>query len=151
MNTNRNFIGFELDPDYYNQATKRLEQHKSQIEFIYRFLEKRRIKWKTQKRELATGEIVCKLCGEIRYYRPGDMVYEQKLGKRTYKFCSYTCRAKFRKRQDDQKLLRMKAKVEEEKNQGIHVRPPYKNTKGAQEYGRCNPAIIPSKYRNRIG
>lgn len=69
----------------------------------------------TQKRELATGEIVCKLCGEIRYYRPGDMVYEQKLGKRTYKFCSYTCRAKFRKRQDDQKLLRMKAKVEKKK------------------------------------
>ena len=31
MNTNRNFIGFELDPDYYNQATKRLEQHKSQL------------------------------------------------------------------------------------------------------------------------
>lgn len=69
----------------------------------------------TQKRELATGEIVCKLCGEIRYYRPGDMVYEQKLGKRTYKFCSYTCRAKFRKKQEDQKLLRMKAKVEKQK------------------------------------
>ena len=31
MNTNRNFIGFELDPDYYNQATKRLERHKSQL------------------------------------------------------------------------------------------------------------------------
>ena len=68
-----------------------------------------------QKRELATGEIVCKLCGEIRYYRPGDMVYEQKLGKRTYKFCSYTCRAKFRKKQGDQKLLRMKAKVEKKR------------------------------------
>ena len=68
-----------------------------------------------QKRELATGEIVCKLCGEIRYYRPGDLVYEQKLGKRTYKFCSYTCRAKFRKKQEDQKLLRMKAKVEKQK------------------------------------
>ena len=31
MNMNRNFIGFELDPDYYNQAIKRLEQHKSQM------------------------------------------------------------------------------------------------------------------------
>jgi len=68
-----------------------------------------------QKRELATGEIVCKLCGEIRYYRPGDMVYEQKLGKRTYKFCSYTCRAKFRKKQEDQKLLRMKVKAEKKR------------------------------------
>lgn len=68
-----------------------------------------------QKRELATGEIVCKLCGEIRYYRPGDMVYEQKLGKRTYKFCSYTCRAKFRKKQEAQKLLRMKVKAEKKR------------------------------------
>ena len=31
MNTNRNFIGFELEPDYYNQATERLERHKSQL------------------------------------------------------------------------------------------------------------------------
>jgi len=37
MNTNRNFIGFELDPDYYNQATKRLERHKSQLNLFIDF------------------------------------------------------------------------------------------------------------------
>ena len=31
INTNRNYIGFELDPEYYNKATKRLERHKSQM------------------------------------------------------------------------------------------------------------------------
>ena len=31
LNTRRNFIGFELDPDYYRAATERLETHKSQI------------------------------------------------------------------------------------------------------------------------
>ena len=31
------YIGFELDKDYYNQATKRLEQHKSQINLFIDF------------------------------------------------------------------------------------------------------------------
>jgi len=29
LNTDRQYIGFELDKDYYNQSTKRIEQHKS--------------------------------------------------------------------------------------------------------------------------
>ena len=37
MNTNRNFIGFELDPDYYNQAKERLERHKSQLNLFIDF------------------------------------------------------------------------------------------------------------------
>ena len=31
------YIGFELDPDYYNQATKRLEKHKSQMNLFIDF------------------------------------------------------------------------------------------------------------------
>ena len=31
------YVGFELDPDYYNQATKRLEQHKSQLNLFIDF------------------------------------------------------------------------------------------------------------------
>lgn len=34
MNTNRNFIGFELDEDYYKQATTRIEQHIEESEEI---------------------------------------------------------------------------------------------------------------------
>lgn len=30
INANRNFIGFEIDKDYYDMATKRLETVKSQ-------------------------------------------------------------------------------------------------------------------------
>lgn len=32
------YIGFELDKDYYNQATKRLERHKSQMNMFIDFL-----------------------------------------------------------------------------------------------------------------
>ncbi|BBM81305.1 putative cytosine specific DNA methyltransferase [Staphylococcus phage KSAP7] len=28
MNTNRNYIGFELDEEYYNLANERVEKHK---------------------------------------------------------------------------------------------------------------------------
>jgi len=31
------YVGFELDPDYYNQATKRLERHKSQLNLFIDF------------------------------------------------------------------------------------------------------------------
>ena len=31
------YVGFELDTDYYNQATKRLEQHKSQLNLFIDF------------------------------------------------------------------------------------------------------------------
>jgi len=31
LNTNRNFIGIELDKDYYNAAVKRLKQHQAQL------------------------------------------------------------------------------------------------------------------------
>ena len=37
LNTDRQYIGFELDPDYYNQATKRLERHKSQLNLFIDF------------------------------------------------------------------------------------------------------------------
>lgn len=37
MNTNRNFIGFELDEHHYNVATERLEQHKSQMNLFVDF------------------------------------------------------------------------------------------------------------------
>ena len=31
------YVGFELDPDYYNKATKRLERHKSQLNLFIDF------------------------------------------------------------------------------------------------------------------
>lgn len=31
MNTNRKFIGFELDPNYYGIAVKRIEEHQRQL------------------------------------------------------------------------------------------------------------------------
>jgi len=34
LNTNRNYIGFELDKDYYRQANERLEAHKVQLSLI---------------------------------------------------------------------------------------------------------------------
>ena len=34
LNTNRNFIGFELDKGYFDIATKRIEEHKQQLEMI---------------------------------------------------------------------------------------------------------------------
>lgn len=33
INTNRNFLGFELDPDYFKAATERLEAVKAQVRF----------------------------------------------------------------------------------------------------------------------
>lgn len=34
LNTNRNFIGFELDKGYFDIATKRIEEHEQQLEMI---------------------------------------------------------------------------------------------------------------------
>ena len=34
LNTNRNFIGFELDKEYFDMATKRIEEHEQQLEMI---------------------------------------------------------------------------------------------------------------------
>ena len=34
LNTNRNFIGFEMDKDYFDIATKRIEEHEQQLEMI---------------------------------------------------------------------------------------------------------------------
>ena len=34
LNTNRNFIGFELDKEYFDVATKRIEKHEQQLETI---------------------------------------------------------------------------------------------------------------------
>ncbi len=37
VNTNRNFIGIELDEEYYRKATERLEKHKSQMNLFVDF------------------------------------------------------------------------------------------------------------------
>ena len=34
LNTNRNFIGFEMDKEYFDIATKRIEKHEQQLEMI---------------------------------------------------------------------------------------------------------------------
>ena len=34
LNTNRNYIGFELDKEYFDVATKRIEEHEQQLETI---------------------------------------------------------------------------------------------------------------------
>ena len=34
LNTNRNFIGFEMDKGYFDVATKRIEEHEQQLEMI---------------------------------------------------------------------------------------------------------------------
>ena len=34
LNTNRNFIGFELDKEYFDVATKRIEEHEQQLKMI---------------------------------------------------------------------------------------------------------------------
>ena len=34
LNTNRNFIGIELDDNYFEIASKRIEQHKAQLKLF---------------------------------------------------------------------------------------------------------------------
>lgn len=44
-------------------------------------------------------KVKCALCGKIHFYRSGEMIYKHN----RYKFCSYSCRSKWRKEHPNEK------------------------------------------------